>query len=200
MTAGPRITVGIPTFNRADKWLGDAIRSVLAPTMPEFQLIVSDNASDDNTEEFVRSFGDERIRYSRSERNVGNVGNYNRIIDLADSEFVVLLADDDLLYPAYLEAALKLMDRFDTAGLVHTAVNLIDQDSKVVRCARPLKSRAPLQLERRDAALERLMVSHWPLSFSSVMYRTTALASAGAFLATEEPFSDVYLWLRIALE
>ncbi len=57
-----------------------------------------------------------------------------------------------------------------------------------------------MQLERRDKARERLMISHWPLSFSSVMYRTAALASAGDFLATEEPFSDVYLWLRIALE
>ena len=200
MTANPRVTVGIPTFNRADKWLGEAIGGVLAQTVTEFELIVSDNASADNTAEFVHSFGDRRIRYSRSEHNVGNVGNYNRLLELADSEFVVLLADDDLLYPEYLEATLELMDRFDTAGLVHTASNLIDRDSKVVRCSRPLKSRAPSQLERRDKARERLMTSHWPLSFSSVMYRREALLAAGEFRADQEPFSDLYLWLRIALD
>ena len=67
-----KLTVGIPTFNRA-AWLRESIESVLAQTFTSFRLIVSDNASDDDTPEVVRSFGDERIDYVRSERNVGAI-------------------------------------------------------------------------------------------------------------------------------
>ena len=105
-----KLTVGIPTFNRA-AWLRETIESVLAQTFTSFRLIVSDNASDDDTPEVVRSFGDERIDYVRSERNVGPIGNLNRLIRLADTEFLVLLPDDDVLYPGHLGAAVEVLER-----------------------------------------------------------------------------------------
>ena len=96
-----KLTVGIPTYNRSGL-LREAIESVLAQTFTDFRLIVSDNASDDDTAEVVRSFGDERIEYARSEHNIGAIGNFNRLIELADTEFLMLLPDDDFLYPDHL--------------------------------------------------------------------------------------------------
>ena len=98
-----KVTVGIPTFNRAG-WLRESIESVLAQTFTDFRLVVSDNASDDDTPEVVRSFDDDRIHYVRSQRNVGPVGNSRRLIALAETtEFLVLLPDDDVLYPGHLQ-------------------------------------------------------------------------------------------------
>ena len=109
--SGMKLTVGIPTFNRA-RWLRETIESVLAQSFTNFRLIVSDNASEDDTPDVVRSFSDARIDYVRSERNVGAIENFNRLIELADTEFFVLLPDDDVLYPGHLAAAVECWNGF----------------------------------------------------------------------------------------
>ena len=194
-----KLTVGIPTFNRA-RWLRETIESVLAQTFTDFRLIVSDNASDDDTPEIVRSFNDGRIDYVRCELNIGRAGNFSRIIGLADTDFVTLVADDDILYPDHLEAAVDVLEAFETVGLAHSAFNLIDARSHVLRTMCPLASRSLVTIERRDIALERMMVSRWPMCFSSVVYRMTALLDAGGFREELEPFGDLHLWMRVALD
>lgn len=194
-----KLTVGIPTFNRAGMLRG-AIESVLDQTFTSFRLIVSDNASDDDTPEVVRSFGDARIDYVRSERNVGAAGNFSRLIGLAETEFLMLLPDDDVLYPGHLGAAVELLERFVTVGLAHSAFDLIDERSHVLRSMHPLVSRWPVTIERHDLALERMMVSRWPICFSSVVYRTKAIVEAGGIREEEEPFGDLQLWMRMALD
>jgi len=193
-----RVTVGIPTFNRA-RLLAESIQSVLAQTYTNFSLIVSDNASDDDTEDVVRSFNDPRIRYLRSERNVGAIENLNRLIALAETEYLVLLPDDDVLYPDHLRSTVELLERLGSVGLVHSKFDLIDARSRVIERATPLVSRSAMTIERRDRALERMMVSGWGLCFASVMYRTRAIAEAGGFREEEEPFGDRELWMRVAL-
>src|SRR5215831_17377998 len=88
------VTVGIPTYNRAE-WLRESIASVLAQSYANFQLLISDNASDDTTEEVVASFDDSRIDYVRSVTNVGLVNNFNRLVEFAKGEFLIILPDDD---------------------------------------------------------------------------------------------------------
>ena len=193
-----RVTVGIPTFNRSD-WLRDTIESVLAQTFTGFRLVVSDNASGDDTPDVVRSFGDERIEYVRSERNIGRIGNFNRLIALADTEFLVLLPDDDVLYPGHLEAAVDLLERFEAVGLAHSAFDLIDAQSQVIRRVNPLETCSPVTIETRALALERLMASAWPICFSSVVYRTKAIVEAGGMREEDEPWGDLQMWMRIAL-
>jgi glycosyltransferase involved in cell wall biosynthesis len=88
------VTVGIPTYNRA-ALLKEALESVLAQTYSKFRLVISDNASTDETSEVVASYGDARIDYIRAERNIGMIGNFNRLINLRTREFLMLLPDDD---------------------------------------------------------------------------------------------------------
>lgn len=194
----PDVTVGIPTFNRAPL-LAQAIESVLSQTFTGFRLLVSDNASTDATPDVVRSFGDERIEYLRSERNVGAIANLNRLIALADTEFLVLLPDDDVLYPGHLEACVELLQRSERLGLAHTAFDLIDAESRVFAQRRPLRTRSRTAIEPRRRALQRLMVSSWPICFASVMYRTEAIVDAYGLREQDGPFGDMQLWMRIAL-
>jgi glycosyltransferase involved in cell wall biosynthesis len=197
VTRATKITVGIPTFNRS-LWLRESVESVLAQTLTDFRLVISDNASEDDTAEVVRSFGDPRIDYLRSDTNIGPTANINKLIGLADTEYLVLLPDDDLLYPDHLRSVFELMERFGSAGLAHSAFDVIDADSKLVERIHPVKSHSTMSFEKREHALERLFRSSWPMCFSTVMYRTDAIAAVGGFVS-EAAFSGRRLWMDIAL-
>ena len=90
-----KVTVAIPTYNRAH-YLPEAIESVLAQTFQDFELLILDNASTDNTPELVKSFKDERIRYVRNQTNIGMFGNCNKALELARGEYVIIFHDDDI--------------------------------------------------------------------------------------------------------
>jgi hypothetical protein len=193
------VTVGIPTFNRAD-WLCDTVHSVLAQTFTDFRVIISDNASADDTPRIVRSLRDDRIDYVRSERNIGAIANINRLISLTDTEFLVLLPDDDLLHPEHLASSLEALRSYERSGLVHSAFEQIDADSHLIKTGYPIKTSSAVTVEPGKRALERMMSTDWPICFSSVMYRTQAIRQAGGPREDAGPFCDLQLWMRIALE
>ena len=87
---------------------------------------MSDNASDDDTASVVASFRDPRLVYRPLERNIGRAANFNRLIDLAETEFVVLMGDDDQLHPEHLSRTVEALKRCPTAGLVHTGCTIVD--------------------------------------------------------------------------
>lgn len=108
----PEVTVVITTYRRA-ALLKDAIRSVLAQTFSDFELVVVDDASLDDTEKVVRSFGDRRISYIRHETNKGDAAAKNTGIRSAKGKYIITLDDDDLMAPNALEA---LVDKIRGTG------------------------------------------------------------------------------------
>ena len=98
----PLITVSIATRNRAN-FLPDAIHSVLSQTLQDFEIIIVDDGSTDNTEQVVGEFGDSRIRYY-SQENRGIAAARNRAIEEARGRYVAVLDDDDIMLPWRLEA------------------------------------------------------------------------------------------------
>jgi glycosyltransferase involved in cell wall biosynthesis len=106
----PPVSIGIPTFNRA-KMLERAIRSVLAQTHSSLELLISDNASNDDTETLCRAIAaqDARVRYMRRESNIGQFPNFNVLYGALRSPYVMVLADDDWLEPDYLERCLSVL-------------------------------------------------------------------------------------------
>ena len=80
----PRVSIGLPVYN-GDNFVGQAIESLLAQTYEDIELIVSDNASTDGTEDICRTFAaqDERVRYFRNAENIGLVRNYNQTFTLS---------------------------------------------------------------------------------------------------------------------
>jgi glycosyltransferase involved in cell wall biosynthesis len=195
----PKITVAIPTFNRAH-WLRESIESVLAQTYTNFRIIVADNASEDETPDVVKSFDDHRIAYVRWEQNIGSIPNINRLIGITETPYLVLLPDDDVLYPGYLGAAVELLDRFENVGVVHSAFDQIDEQSRVLGREDPVRCESKMGIERRDMALERLMVSACGCCFGSVAYRTDALAATGGFREEIGHFCDRDVWMQLALD
>jgi glycosyltransferase involved in cell wall biosynthesis len=120
----PTVTVFIPTYNRAE-FLRESIASVLEQTYEEFELLISDNASTDHTQEVVRSFKDSRIRYHRHPSNLGMVRNWQFAAGQVSAPFGAPLSDDDLFKPDHLETAINALSHYPTAAYyVCTAIRI----------------------------------------------------------------------------
>lgn len=83
----PLVTIAIPTYNRANLYLTQAIESAINQTYPNLEIIISDNCSTDDTEMVIRSFKDPRIRYFRQEKNIGGNNNFNFCLKQARGEY-----------------------------------------------------------------------------------------------------------------
>ena len=194
-----KITIGIPTYNRSG-FLRQSIQSVLAQTYRNFRLIVSDNASTDDTAEVVESFDDPRILYTRTDENIGMTANFNRLLELADTEFVAVLYDDDLFYPEHLQYTTRVLEDHPSVGIVHTAFDIIDKDGEILERAKMLvESSDVVSIEPGKRFLERSMRQDWVMLAASALFRTEAIVGVGGFPVEEEPLPDVPMFRRIAL-
>lgn len=121
----PKVSVIIPTFNRSDL-LKRSVKSVLNQTFQEFELIIVDDASADDTTNIVREIEDSRINYIKNEKNLGKPLTLNRGIRLAKGEYVGLLDDDDEWLPEKLEKQIKKFDNTSrNVGVVYCGFSYV---------------------------------------------------------------------------
>jgi glycosyltransferase involved in cell wall biosynthesis len=127
----PRVSIGLPVYN-GQRFLPATVDSLLGQTLGDFELIVSDNASTDGTEEICREYAaaDPRVRYVRQPRNIGANANYNEVIQMCRGPYVRWAADDDICAPDYLERTFALLDGDEDAVLCHSLTSYIDEDGK----------------------------------------------------------------------
>ena len=132
MDAEPLVTVGVPTYNRADR-LERALRSVLGQTHRRLEVVVSDNASTDATPGLVRRLADEddRIRIVRHPENRGPTANFNGLREDYRGEWFMYLGDDDWLDPPYVERCLEVLRRHPDHALVCGAARYHEGDRAV---------------------------------------------------------------------
>ncbi|EWM14713.1 glycosyltransferase family 2 protein [Kutzneria sp. 744] len=159
----------------------DAVRSVLAQDDPDWALTVVDDGKAEGVPEWFAELGDERVRYFRNERNLGVTGNFNRCLELARHDRVVLFGSDDLLLPNYVRTIRALDERYPDAGMIQPGVEVIDGDGNPVRTlADETKRRlyAPKITGTRLMTGEELAVSllrgNW-LYFPSVAWKAKAV-------------------------
>ena len=106
-----KLSIGLPIFN-GELFIHQAIKSILAQTFANFELIISDNASTDSTREICEKFAkqDNRIRYFRQESNIGIHKNFNFVLKQAKNEYFAWAAVDDHLDNDYMEKNIKILD------------------------------------------------------------------------------------------
>jgi glycosyltransferase involved in cell wall biosynthesis len=119
-----KFTVLIPTRNRLE-YLKLAVESVRRQDYEDWELVISDNRSDQPIGEYVASLADERIVYSRSEESLPVTENWNRALDLSHGDYVLMLGDDDALLPGYFRRMARLTERFDAPDAVYTKAVLL---------------------------------------------------------------------------
>jgi glycosyltransferase involved in cell wall biosynthesis len=194
-----RVTVFIPTYNRAGL-LPHAVAGVLAQTHDDFELIVSDNSSTDGTPDAVASFDDPRLRYVRQEENLGLLGNYNWFLDQVESEYALILPDDDLVYPELLERTVAELDRHPEAGVAHAAFDVIDGDGTVLLSH--VNWTYGLEENQVESAREFIAESmRWSCRVcSSMALMRTAALPPGRMVVEDLPAIDFGMWLRMAAD
>jgi glycosyltransferase involved in cell wall biosynthesis len=123
----PRVSVGMPVYNR-EKFVAAAIEAHLSQTNGDFELIITDNASTDHSEDICRSYAerDSRVRYFRNERNLGATGNYRRSFELANGEYFRWSPSDDSISPNLHERAIEVLDRDPSVMVAYGRTKLID--------------------------------------------------------------------------
>src|SRR5215471_14033382 len=101
---GLRVSLGLPVYN-GQRYLAGAIQAILDQTFSDFELIICDNASTDETESICRDLAarDPRVRYHRNPANIGAAPNFNKTFELSTGEYFKWLAHDDLHEPTYLQ-------------------------------------------------------------------------------------------------
>jgi glycosyltransferase involved in cell wall biosynthesis len=124
-----RVSIGMPVFN-GEKYLRESIESILDQTYQNFELIISDNASTDRTQEICLEYArkDNRISYYRNDKNLGGPRNYNRVFELSSAEYFKWAAYDDVLAPDFLRKCVNVLDRDPSIVGCHCKTGRIDQN------------------------------------------------------------------------
>jgi glycosyltransferase involved in cell wall biosynthesis len=127
------VSIGLPVYN-GERYLQSAIESALAQTHADLELIVSDNASTDRTGEIAGDFvsRDKRVRYVRNARNIGPVGNFNNVFQMARGEYFKWLAYDDVCLPEMIERCVAVLEADQTVVMATTRFREIGADDETL--------------------------------------------------------------------
>jgi glycosyltransferase involved in cell wall biosynthesis len=127
------VSIGLPVYN-GEKYLKEAVDSILSQSYKDFELIIVDNASIDKTQQICIEFAkkDSRVKYYRNKENIGGPANYNLSFKLASGKYFKWAAYDDVLHPEYLDRCVKVLDEDPSIVLCHSRVGCIDEKGVLV--------------------------------------------------------------------
>jgi glycosyltransferase involved in cell wall biosynthesis len=158
----PLVSIGAPVRN-GEQHLGEAVRTVLDQQYDRLELVISDNASDDGTEEMCRELArsDPRVRYHRQPRNIGLVPNFNAVLHLARGTYFRWIGDDDWLTPSYVLRCVEVLDGDPELILVTTQQGHVRPDGVVESATYAgTRLRSPRSVERFAELMRLFTESH----------------------------------------
>ncbi len=123
------VSICTPTYNRPEL-LERTLRSCLAQTFQDFEIIVTDNSTNDLSAQMIERLNDSRIRYFKNEKNLGPVGNTSRAVSLAKGKYIKILMDDDLIKPECLEKMVEALEKNPAAGVAMAPMEIIDENDR----------------------------------------------------------------------
>jgi Glycosyl transferase family 2 len=196
--AEPLVSIGLPIRN-GERYLDEAVRSVLDQEYGRIELVISDNASDDGTEEICRHFArsDSRVRYHRRSQNVGLVPNFNAVLQLAQGTYLKWMGDDDWLTPSYVTRCVEVLGDDPALILVTTRQAHVDADGAVESASYDgARMRSASPVERFTEMLRLLNESHLLLD---PLYGMTRRARVARLPRPVMLFEDQIFAARLAL-
>ncbi len=127
------VSIGLPVYN-GENFLSYALESILAQTYSDFEVIISDNASQDHTQEICQSFieKDKRLRYYRNSTNLGLFKNFNQVFELSNGQYFQWMAHDDLLDPEFLSKTVPVLVHDDSIVISYTQEIQVDVEGKEI--------------------------------------------------------------------
>ena len=182
----PRVSVLMPIYNTRPEHLREAIDSVLAQSFADFEfLILNDSSTVSELEKIVTSYRDQRIVYTINERNLGISGARNKLLDMAQGEYIAVMDHDDISLPDRFKKQVAFLDEHPKVGIVGTRTkNLIDGKVKNV--------------PTDDISIKKMLMIHCNLSHSSCMIRSSVLKEHHVqYESIFSPAEDYALFARL---
>jgi glycosyltransferase involved in cell wall biosynthesis len=188
-----KVTIGIPTYNRADGYLRQTLKSALNQTYQNLEIIVADNCSTDNTEDYVNGISDPRIRYFKHNKNIQVNDNFNFCLNQAEGDYFLLLHDDDLIDDDFVETCMNRVSHNKDIGIIRTGTRIIDGNENVIGKAFNITE----GLSTTDFIL------YWfkwktAFYFCCILYNTKRLKEIGGFRSKTNLFQDVVAGVQLA--
>src|SRR6476469_4762791 len=176
----PLITVLMPVYN-AERFLREAIDSILQQTLSYFEFLIIDDGSTDNSVAIIKSYGDARISFIQNEKNLGISATLNRGLELASCELIARMDADDISYPERLQKQYDFFETNKDVALLSTWAREVSETGELVYTAR----------WRPPFFYYNLTFECW-IYHPTVMYRRSAVLDVGAY---SPPYSEDYaLW------
>jgi len=192
----PLVTIGLATYNGA-RYLAKSLDSLLDQDYPNWELVISDNCSTDETEAIARAYAgrSDRIRYVRQEANLGATANFNYVLGQARGAYFMWAADHDLWKPTLISRCVAALEADPAAVLAYPRSLLIDENGAVIE---EMDDQIDLG---EPSALTRYKRLIWRLVICNMIYgvaRREALVATGGFPDTVSP--DHLVLARLALQ
>ncbi len=185
-----KVSVIIPTRNRAEL-LTRALKSALQQTYPYFEIIIIDDASEDNTGAIVQSFKDERLRYIFFKKNMGAAAARNAGIKQAEGEYVAFLDSDDQWHPEKLARQVEVMDRSNSrVGIVYCLTERIYS-------ARHYLIPSP-DIKRRGDLYRNMILGYYNVPTPAALVRKECFDRCGVFDPHLAALEEWDMWMRIS--
>ena len=191
--ARPFVTIAIPTYNRADCYLRQALQSARNQTYSNLEIIVSDNCSVDDTEMVVTSIADLRLRYFKHPSNIGATKNFNFCLKEAKGEYFLLLSDDDLIDDDFVDISVKAIDGESDIGVIRTGIRTIDANGKVLGERLNMAGGYPT-----DAFFRAWFAGKAPVYLCNTLFHTKRLSELGGFGSKYNLYDDAIAHMVLA--
>lgn len=188
----PMISVLMPAYNCA-KYLPQSIESILGQTFTDFEFIIINDGSTDDTESVILSYGDPRIVYLKNEKNAGLVFTLNRALQEVEGKYVARMDGDDISLPDRFEKQFMFMERNRDIDVLATFVDLIDENGhKTGHWAE--------DIQHADAnSIRKFLVKNNCIAHPTVMVKSEVLLKYRYYV--QQALSEDYdLWLRISAD
>lgn len=183
ISQSPKISVLIPVYN-AEKFIKESVSSILNQTFSDFELLLGDDGSTDQSMEIISSFGDDRIIVIRNEENLGIARTLNRLIHLSKGEYIARQDSDDISLPERLQKQVDFMDKNQEIGVCGTNFTIFGD--KVRQMFRPLT----------DEDIKVYMLINNPVCHPSAMIRRSCLTKL--YDQSLFPAEDYALWFDLS--
>lgn len=197
----PKISVVLPSYNHAS-FIIDALNSILAQTETDYDILIIDDASTDNSVEVICSFMDSHpnapVRLIQHIENRGGVITLNDLIENTSGEYIALINSDDIWLPEKLTIQRMYLDDHPEVGAVFTQALIIDEAGKVVTDAVHFSADIFIQKNRcRGAWLRRMFLDLNCLCHPSVLIRRSVYREVGLYDPRYRQLPDMQMWIRL---
>lgn len=183
----PNVSVVMSVYN-GERFLRQAVDSILAQTFADFEFVVVDDGSTDATAEILKGYADARLRVIRQE-NIGLVGSLNRAVDIASGEYIARMDADDISLPARLAVQLEWLESHPHPAVLGTQILEIGNDGQSMR-----RHYYPTEASPIAKALLR---GGTAICHGSAVFRRACFERVGGYRQRFEHAEDYDLWLRM---